>query len=68
MNLLNNLLKPMKEVNGVQQQQIEKQEEINSMKGYVESKFTTILSVLYKEDIVTNQDNKLTTKGIYVHI
>ena len=63
MNLLNNLLKPMKEVNSVQQQQIEKQEEINSMKGYVESKFTTILSVLYKEDIVTNQDNKLTTKG-----
>lgn len=62
-SLLKTLLQPHKEINEVQQQHSQKQEEINAMKNFVETKFSVILDVLRKEDIVDNTENKLTIKG-----
>ena len=62
-SLLKTLLQPHKEINEVQQHHSQKQVEINAMKNFVETKFSVILDVLRKEDIVDNTENKLTIKG-----
>ena len=65
-SLLKTLLQPQKQETEIQQQHLDKQQEINSMKTFVESKFSVILNVLRQEDIVDNKkdnENKLTLKG-----